>query len=69
MAPGKHKPNEKMIGVWLDIEIVARLERASLNAGQTKASFIAGLILEATADIELTEEDKKIIIEHYAKQK
>lgn len=69
MAPGKHKPNEKMIGVWLDIEIVAKLERASIIAGQSKASFIAGLILDATANIELTEEDKQIIIDHYAKQK
>lgn len=58
-----------MIGVWLDIEIVAKLERAAIIAGQSKASFIAGLILEATANVELTEEDKQIIIEHYAKQR
>lgn len=68
MSPGKHKDNEKMIGIWLDIEIVAKLERACLISGQSKASFVAGLIIDATADIELTEEDKQIIIDHYAKK-
>ena len=68
MSPGKHKPNEKMIGIWLDIEIVAKLERACILSGQSKAAFVAGLIIEATANVELTEEDKQTIIDHYAKQ-
>jgi hypothetical protein len=69
MAPGQHKPNEKMIGVWLDIELIAKLERACKKAGMTKVAYIAGLITDATADIELTEEDKQFIIDFYAKQK
>lgn len=69
MAPGQHKLNEKMIGLWLDIEVIMKLERASIIADQSKAAFVSGLILDATADIELTAEDKQKIIDHYAKQK
>ena len=69
MAPNQHKANEKMIGVWLDIELIAKLERASKMAGMSKAAYISGLVADATRDVELTEEDKKLIIAHYAKQK
>ena len=69
MAPGQHKANEKMVGVWLDIELIVKLEKACKKAGMSKVAYISGLIIDATADIELTEEDKKIIVEFYEKQK
>ena len=65
--PGQHKPNEKLIRLWLDIEVLARLERACATQNKTKASFITELILDATANIVLSEKDKRRIAEHYAK--
>lgn len=65
--PGQHKTNEKLIGLWLDIEVLARLERACATQNKTKVAFITELILEATANIVLSEEDKRRITEHYAK--